>query len=767
MKRCFFLFVIWLYSISVYASHENDSLRGVWEDKTLADTTRLSAGFTLLNRLFNEDPPAAQKMVKAYYELSKKSTPLWQGQGSFQMAYAAFDDDRYQDAIYYYRNTINIYKRIHFYEELDACYGNLALSYLRLSEYDSAFNCYLEAGKHSVQVMDTSGYGRSVAQRGMVRDYQGRWVESLDLYYESLRVFELAHDEYSQSVVMANIASMYEQMRDPEKAKEYYQKTYALKKSVGDRYGEAIVLMDLADYDVDEKRFNDGLTKLDTALGIFSEFGSQRDISFAYQAKGILYAAKKEYSLAQENFIRAIKMQREIGLRSELARTLAGIGNLERDHNHTAQAISYCLEGYTIASEVGDLNEEKKNCNCLTQAYEQSGNAKEALRFYKRMSVLSDSLNNDEVTRKAATKEMEFGFAKQKLRDSLEQAQVNRIKDLQLREQEAVIASDRMQKNLLYGGIILVMIIAFLSIRSYLIKKKDNRIIAAQKAEVEMQKEIVEEQKIIVEEKNKEILDSINYAKRIQTAILPPVKLVKEYLQESFILYKPKDIVAGDFYWLDVVPGSASAAGCVLFAACDCTGHGVPGAMVSVVCHNALNRSVREFGLTEPGKILDKTREIVIAEFEKSDEEVKDGMDIALCVLKDNQLQFSGANNPLWLIRKSKDEGHETTSPSFELIEYKADKQPIGRYDKIVSFTTHHIMLQPGDSVYIFSDGYADQFGGNDQKKFKSSNFKKLLLSIQHESMENQMKIISDTFEKWKGNFEQIDDVCVIGLRFS
>ena len=153
------------------------------------------------------------------------------------------------------------------------------------------------------------------------------------------------------------------------------------------------------------------------------------------------------------------------------------------------------------------------------------------------------------------------------------------------------------------------------------------------------------EQKHEVESKNKEITDSITYAKRIQSAILPPEKVVKESLEDSFILYKPKDIVAGDFYWLEQKNGK------VLFAAADCTGHGVPGAMVSVVCNNALNRSVREHGLTDPGKILDKTREIVIEEFEKSDEEVNDGMDIAICSLEGNSLQYAGAHNPLWVIR--------------------------------------------------------------------------------------------------------------------
>ena len=193
--------------------------------------------------------------------------------------------------------------------------------------------------------------------------------------------------------------------------------------------------------------------------------------------------------------------------------------------------------------------------------------------------------------------------------------------------------------------------------------------------------------------------------------------------------------------------------GKVLYAAADCTGHGVPGAMVSVICNNGLNRSVREYGLTDPGKILDKTREIVIQEFEKSEEEVKDGMDIALCSIEGDKLEYAGAYNPLWIIRNG------------EVIETKANKQPIGQFDNPTPYTTHSIDLVPGDSIYIFSDGYVDQFGGEKGKKFKSKAFRTLLLSIQDEPMEDQKTIIDEAFEDWRGTLEQIDDVCVIGVR--
>lgn len=291
-------------------------------------------------------------------------------------------------------------------------------------------------------------------------------------------------------------------------------------------------------------------------------------------------------------------------------------------------------------------------------------------------------------------------------------------------------------------------------------------------ADIRSQKELVEKEKEKVEEahdqlnvKNQEILDSINYAKRIQNAILPSNELLTTHLGDSFVYYQPKDIVAGDFYWLETIVDGSDSKGVpiekgVLFAAADCTGHGVPGAMVSVICSNGLNRAVKEFSLSNPGAILDKTRELVIAEFKKSNEDVKDGMDIAICRMEKTAkgktlISYAGAHNPLWIIRKD----------SEVLEEIKADKQPIGVFDHAKPFTTHQIELLPGDTFYIFSDGFADQFGGDKGKKMKTSNFKELLLSIRDQNMKDQGAILETEFKNWKGEFEQLDDVCVIGVR--
>ncbi len=466
----------------------------------------------------------------------------------------------------------------------------------------------------------------------------------------------------------------------------------------------------------------------------------QVDLANAINNIGLIYRDQGQIKEALEYYHRSLKIQEEIGDKIGIAYSLNNIGFIYSGQGQIQQALAYGQKSLAIAQEIGYPANIKNASELLSKCYQKQGNYQEALKMYQLHITMRDSIDNEETQKASIQQAAKYEYEKQKAIDEAEY------------EKQLAIEQEAKEKQTIItyatgGGLGLVGIFLLIVFNRLKVTRKQKNIIEEQKQEVEHQKEVVEQAHSELEEKNKEITDSIQYAKRIQNAILPPQKVVKEYLQESFILYKPKDIVAGDFYWLETVKGK------VLFAAADCTGHGVPGAMVSVVCNNALNRSVREYGLTDPGEILNKTREIVIAEFEKSEEEVKDGMDIALCSLDGNKLQYAGAHNPLWIIRNG------------ELLETKANKQPIGQFDNPEPYTTHTIELQKGDSVYIFSDGYADQFGGEKGKKLKTANFKNLLLSIQKENMQKQKELIDEAFENWKGDLEQLDDVCVIGVR--
>lgn len=256
----------------------------------------------------------------------------------------------------------------------------------------------------------------------------------------------------------------------------------------------------------------------------------------------------------------------------------------------------------------------------------------------------------------------------------------------------------------------------------------------------------------VSEQKTAEILSSISYAKRIQNSFLPSRELLNSSLKNGFIFYDPKDIVSGDFYWLE------EHKGITFFAVADCTGHGVPGALLSALCSTTLSRTVNELGITDPGEILDTSVQLLDEFFSKGDEMVLDGMDIGLCSLstKDRLLQFSGANRPMLVLRKDG-----------TLEEFKGDRQPIGYYETRSAYTTHKIEMQPGDTLYLFSDGITDQFGGEKGKKFGIRRLKERILATSHLSVDEQKVALELEFKSWRGHLERIDDACFMSVRIS
>jgi serine phosphatase RsbU (regulator of sigma subunit) len=436
---------------------------------------------------------------------------------------------------------------------------------------------------------------------------------------------------------------------------------------------------------------------------------------------------KKEQAISV--LTEALKISEQAGDFNGYASTAFQLSSAYKANGDQRAAARYSDSAMVKAEKAGLLAIVCNASKLRSQIFEDDGDFRNALIYFKKYKVILDSISKKESVKNL--EEMEQKFKNQKQAKELVEKEKELIKQRSDTERQQAI------KNYFIAGALVLALFLVIAYRGYRNKQRSER--------------LLQEKNHLIEEKNKEILDSINYAKRIQSAIIPSSKIVSTHLPNNFILYKPKDIVAGDFYWLQQHTDT------VLFAAADCTGHGVPGAMVSVVCNNALNRSIREFEIYEPGKILDKTRELILEEFEKSEEDVKDGMDISLCALsfRERTLFWSGANNPLWILRKD----------GMEVEEIKPNKQPIGKYADAKPFTTHKISLNEGDTIYVFTDGYQDQFGGEKGKKFKAAKLKELFISMKGEPMKIQKEKINETFEKWKGDLEQVDDVCIIGVR--
>jgi tetratricopeptide (TPR) repeat protein len=742
MRKMIIILFFSLTATNSFCKINIDSLLSIWEDNNLHDTVRLNALYDIAwDGYMFSDADSAFYFATNYYDFAKKKGLKKDMADAMNLQGVSFYvRGDYDKALGYYKKSFELRKNIDDKKGIASSLNNIGLVYWYQGDFENASLNYKKSVKIAHEIGDKLGEANSLNNIGLIKSDQGDYAGAIDYYRKSLKVREETDDEQGVAAGLNNIGLIYFSQKDYDKAINYFNKSITLAKEIGDKQAIARPHSNIGNIYLYKKDYEKAIIHYSISLKIGEEIGNKQGISSSLNNIGIIYKNKGDFDEAIKYFTKSLNIAQEIGDKRGMSSTYMNIGDMHKKQGDFKTAIVYCEKALFEAKKVGAINEIKSSSQILYESYKSIGEKQKALKMFELFTETRDSINSKENQKEIIRQEYKYSYEKQKAIDDKEHEKQLLISEEQEEKQKVISYS-------IAFGLGLVVLFSIFIFNRLQITRKQKVLIENQKLEVEQQKEIVEE-------KNQEITDSIAYAKRIQNAILPPAKVVKEYLKESFILYKPKDVVAGDFYWMEsVAPTGNKKETNILFAAADCTGHGVPGAMVSVVCNNALNRSVREYGLTEPGKILDKTREIVIQEFEKSDEEVKDGMDIALCSLEGKKLQYAGAHNPLWIIRNG------------GIIEMKADKQPIGKFDNQQPYTAHSIDLQKGDTIYIFSDGYVDQFGGEKGKKFKTSAFRELLLSIQDKSMEDQKLIIDKTFETWKGNLDQIDDVCLIGVR--
>ena len=609
-------------------------------------------------------------------------------------------------AINYINQLIPLLEKSDNKKELADLYSHKSLVHDNLGQYPQALTASQNSLNLYIELGDKLGEAYAYNDIGILHYYNGNDSLSAEYHDKSYEIFKAYNDTSGMSMYFNNKANTLYEMEQYPSAIVMYTKAREFNIALNDRGGEAIALSNI----------------------------------------GETYLLIGDYKKAEETLLEALEIAEETNDPWNITNPLRGLGELYRLTNQNEKAIKALERSVDLSIEIDAIAEQSESYKLLYKLYKSIGDYKNALTYHEKFKITNDSIFNQAKELMASEMEMKYQIKdKAKMIELLNNAKM--IDDL---EHEKEISQQKNRIIYLVFGLLGFLIILIFTFIGFVIKKRANNKLTEQNNIIQHKNEEINSAYHEIEAKNNEILDSIRYAKRIQTAILPSKSQFKTLLPDSFVFYIPKDVVAGDFYWLEQKSNE------ILFAVADCTGHGVPGAMVSVVCNNALKRSVREYGLNIPGEILDKTREIVVDEFSKADEDVKDGMDIALCSINEkNELAYAGANNPLWIIRNE----------SKEIEEIKANKQPIGQFDITTPFTTHQTQLYSGDLVYIFSDGFADQFGGEKGKKFKTANFKRLLLSFKDESMEKQLKLINKAFKNWKGDIEQLDDVCIIGIR--
>ncbi len=621
-------------------------------------------------------------------------------------------------------------------------YGNLGNVYKSLGKYDTAIECYQKSYVLHKEVDNRKGMSNNLGNIGITYEVEGKHTEALDYDLRSLEIARANGFKGNIESNLAEIGNINTKLKNYSKAKECIDSAIGIAKSMGEKEDIKNIYGYLASLDSATGNYKAGLEDYKTYIiyrdSLINEANTKAEMSLEFEQKQAVQKTESE----KKDAIAVEEKERQVAIRNSFIVAFVLIFIvvlLLLSRYKTKEKTAALLEEQNRM--INDRNIELERLSIVASETENViliMDADGTVEWVNQSFFKLNGITVDELKRQKGNTIYEISNnpeIRTIINTAVSEKRTMVYESLNLnKEGQQIWESSTLTPIFNESGKLKKIIII------------DTDVTARKNAEE------------IIKQKNKDITDSIQYAKRLQDAIIPPVSEIKQLLPESFVLYKPKDIVAGDFYWVEKVGGS------ILIAAADCTGHGVPGALVSVVCSNALNRSVREFHLSAPGEILDKVRELVVETFshsemfnDNSDTIVQDGMDISLAAIgyqgNNVKIKWSGANNPLWYVQDG------------QLKEIAANKQPIGKYENEKPFTTHTLTLKQGDSLYLFTDGYADQFGGDKGKKFKPQQLNDILKVINVKNMDEQRDMLANEFEKWKGNLEQVDDVCIIGIR--
>lgn len=666
--------------------------------------------------------------------------------GSFlkRIGYIYYVLGDYTKALEYFQMAIKIYEKYNNETEKAILLENIANVFFDKADYEQALNIYYKVLKIKKKINNKKGISITLTNIANVYVEQGNYTLAIDYYFKALKNLNQAENKHYYGNLYLNIGNVYNLQEEYLKSLNYYFKALSVYEEVNDKEGKAIVLGNIGTVYKDLKKLDSALNFCHMSLKLCEELNDKLGCINNLINIGSIYLEKKEYYKGLKFFFQALDLK--VDDKKNLAIIYNYIGDAYLKLNYYNKAEYYIKKSIKIAEEINLINYLVYFYKNLFELYFKKKRYKEALETHLKYTEYKDSIYKFESKKALIQKEMQYLFEKQQEVEKANYEKKIAIEKEGKKKQRIIII-------FVSTGFFVTSILAFFIFRALQITKEQKRIIEFAKEEISKQKDLVEKQKILVEQKNKEITDSINYAKRIQNIILPDKTIWKSYLPQSFVIYLPRDIVSGDFYWLSVIDDF------IFIAVADCTGHGVPGAMVSITCYNALYKAILEEKILNTNEILNKTREIVIKSLCHSyQEQLRDGMDICLVRIKreDNiYIQYSGANLPLIIVSDNK------------LIKINPDKQPIGYSESLSPFTYKNFCLKQGSFLYLFSDGFQDQFGGHENKKIGSKRFRELLLEASKKDVFEQEVYLKNFFYHWKGNENQTDDVTVVGIKIS
>ncbi len=710
-RKSLFVGLLWVLHFSSFGIN-TDSLEVIASSASLSDQDRIVAMNQLSRHYLRIDTNLSFNYAQQAFELSEKSGDV-EGllKSTESLARYATEQGRYKEAKSYLFNMIDAYDPSEYPRDFASIYISLANIYDIQSEFDLALSYYLESEELFLNIADMRGAG--LAQMGIANIYST--MENYDdaiVYYKKSYNNLLKEAPKYASWSINNMALSLMEVDKPDSALYYFEKSLQMKLDLGDNYGA----------------------------------------SYTYSDMGKLFEKLNQYEKAISSYEEALEIKLSLeGINPE---TIGGaynnIGRLYYLEGQYANAISNLNQGLEYSKKSGSLRFQVESVYYLSESYSQLANFEEAFSYSQEYALLKDSLSRSLHSENLSELKVQYQTEQKEknilmLNDSIAlQEKTLKLQDLQVKEEK--------QKNqiitiLLVGALVVILLVLGLGWALYknnVERKKANELLAQTNQEISLQKDIIEE-------KHREITDSINYAERIQRSFLATDELLAEHLGEYFVLFKPKDVVSGDFYWAGMLHNGNFA-----FCCADSTGHGVPGAIMSILNVSSIEKAIEQE--TAPHLILNRTREIIIERLkgDGSLEGGKDGMDCSLVSLsKDrSEMVFASANNPVIVIREG------------EIIEFKGDKMPVGKHKKDQeSFSLQTVSLQKGDMVYTLTDGFPDQFGGEKNKKYMIKNLRKLFQELAHLPAQEQFSLLDREFKEWRGDTEQIDDMCIVGFR--
>jgi serine phosphatase RsbU (regulator of sigma subunit)/Tfp pilus assembly protein PilF len=595
-----------------------------------------------------------------------------------------------------------------------------------LGQLDSASVYFSKGYKLSQQAKNDKFICDFLLRLGLAEREKGVYNKSSEYYYLALEIADKYDYKKQKASIFNGIAILASIQGEYDKAIEFYTKGLEIYKSLDNLGGQGSVYNNIGLIYLDQKKNSTALKYFFKALEINTKLEDDFGMAVNCENIGLIYHELNDYPTAYIYYGKALKIWYKRNDDYSKAINLGYNANTLLKEKKWYQAIDTLQKALDLSNKINSVSSQKDMAFYLSTAYEGANDPTNALKYYKLGKSLIDSIQNEEKTKEITEIQLNYAFNKIKVQDSIKHQMEVQVKENQLK-------AEKNYKYIISIVLVVISILLFFVFKNYKEKTKANNIIT--------------EQKNLVEQKQQEILDSMIYARRIQTALLANKEFIDTNLHEHFILMKPKDIVSGDFYW------SVKKDDKFYLAACDSTGHGVPGAFMSLLNMGFLNEALIEKQIKQPNEIFNYVRERLINSI--GDEGQQDGFDgVLLCIdLNTKQITYSASNKSPIVVSRS------------GITILHSDKMPVGKGIRETPFNLYQLDLHPDDTLYLYTDGYADQFGGPKGKKFMYKQLNQLLVNISEKPMHEQRELLNNRFEEWKGDLEQVDDVLVVGIK--